>query len=178
MSTQDDDSLLIYDMYVMNNSGLPVFAGCTVSDYCMAHSDQHPLHTGFIAALQSFGKEVFSGELQHLKFPKVNVNMRAVGDHTIVFVNPEYVDDALIQDKMDKVASLFKEKYEKNLNLGYVTQEQFDSFTQDAIDLGIVPKDRLQSSKDYFITDHGETKEKSISLRSRFKQKFRSLIKK
>ena len=178
MSIQEDDSLLIYDMYVMNNSGLPVFAGCTVSDYCMAHTDQHPLHTGFIAALLSFGKEVFSGELEHLKFPNINVNMRSVGEHTIVFVNPEYADAALIQDKLDKVATLFKDKYEKQLTEGYVTQKQFEDFTQDAIDLGLIPEDRLQSSKDYFITDKGESAKKSSSLLSRFKQKFRSLIKK
>lgn len=178
MSIQEDDSLLIYDLYVMNNSGLPVFAGCTVSDYCMAHTDQHPLHTGFIAALLSFGKEVFSGELEHLKFPHINVNMRSVGEYTIVFVNPENADAALIQDKLDEVATLFKDKYEKQLNEAYVTQKQYDDFVQDAIDLGLIPKDRLQSTKNYFITDQGESEEKSSSLLSRFKLKFRNLIKK
>lgn len=178
MSTKEDDSLLIYDLYVMNNSGLPVFAGCTVSDYCMAHTDQHPLHTGFIAALLSFGKEVFSGELEHLKFPNIKVNMRSAGEYTIVFVNPVKADDDLIQVKLDEVTTLFKEKYEKQLNEAYVTQKQYDDFVEDAIDLGLIPKDRLQSTKDYFITDQGESEEKSISLLSRFKLKFRRLIKK
>ncbi|OLS25254.1 MAG: hypothetical protein HeimC2_19300 [Candidatus Heimdallarchaeota archaeon LC_2] len=178
MSTQKAEGLSIYDMYVLNNSGLPVFAGCTLSDFCLAHADQHPLHTGFLAALLSFGNEVFSGNLQNLKFPTVNVNMKTVGDYTFVFVNPKDVYENFIKSKLDEFAKVFREKYENEIAEGYVTNEQFENFQQDMIELGLIPTDRLKSTKDYFITDQGESEEKSSSLMDRFKQKFRSLIKK
>ncbi|MHA2252478.1 MAG: hypothetical protein ACXAD7_19085 [Candidatus Kariarchaeaceae archaeon] len=177
MSNQENTPLSIYDMYVMDNSGIPIFAGCTTSDYCMQHSDQHPLHTGFIAAMQSFGKEVFSGNLQNLRFPDVKLNFKSVGNYTIVFVNPESTDETLIQDKLEQVAKVFKDKYEKDVKSFYISDEQFHNFNEDMYKLGLVPKDRLQSTKQYFVTDLGESQEQSTSLLNRFKQKFVSLVK-
>ncbi|MHA2029032.1 MAG: hypothetical protein ACXAC2_08555 [Candidatus Kariarchaeaceae archaeon] len=177
MITQEDTSLSIYDMYVIDDSGIPIFAGCTTSDYCMQHSDQHPLHTGFITAIQSFGKEVFSGDLQNLRFPNVKINLKTVGNYSFVFVNPETSDEDLIQNKLDQVAKVFKEKYEKNVKSFYQSDEQFRNFNEDMYKLGLVPKDRLQSTKHYFVTEVGETQKESDSFIDRFKQKFVSLVK-
>ncbi len=57
-------------------------------------------------------------------------------------------------------------------------ETQFDNFMEDMVKIGLLPKDRIQSTKGYFVTDQGESAERSISLVSRFKQKFRSLVKK
>lgn len=178
MSIQEEVELSIYDMYVMNNSGIPVFAGCTTSDYCAKHADQHPLHTGFIAALQSFGKEVFSGALQNLSFPDVKLNFKAIGDHTLVFVNPISADDDMIQEKLNQAAKVFKDKYEKKIKPYYVSDKQFQDFNEDMYKIGLLPKNRLQSTRHYFVTDEGGSHEQSSSLINRFKQKFNRLIKK
>lgn len=178
MSTQETTDLQIYDMYVMDNGGLPIFAGCTVSDFCMQHADQHPLHTGFITALRSFGKEVFSGDLQNLSFPNVKLNFKSVGDYTIVFVNPDSADENMIQEKLNQVAKVFKEKYQKKVKSYYVSDELFQNFNEDMYKLGLVPKDRLQSTRQYFVTDQGKSEEMSTSLIDRFKKKFNSLVKK
>ncbi|MHA2099695.1 MAG: hypothetical protein ACW99A_13545 [Candidatus Kariarchaeaceae archaeon] len=178
MSITEETELSIYDMYVFDNSGIPIFAGCTTSDYCMQHAEQHPLHTGFMAAMQSFGKEVFSGNLQQLKFPNVKLNFKNMGDFTLVMVNPDSVDDDLIQDKLVQASNLFKEKYENRVEIFRISEELALEFNDDMYKIGLLPKDRLQSTKHYFVTDIGESQEKSTSLISRFKQKFISLTKK
>ncbi|MDH5402240.1 MAG: hypothetical protein OEY49_07095 [Candidatus Heimdallarchaeota archaeon] len=176
MSNQED--VMIYDLYVMNNSGLPVFAGCTVSDFCMSHAEQHPLHTGFIAALQSFGREVFSGDIQNLNFPNVKLNLKTSGEYTVVFVNPQSVDNDIINTKLEQVSDLFTKKYEKNIKSYAITEKQYTDFVNDVINLGLIPKDRIQSTRAYFVDDTGEQQEQSSTIFTKFKDKFRSLIKK
>ena len=68
MNSQTNSKLDIYDIYLLDNGGIPLFARCNLSDYCMEHQEQHPLHTGFIAAIRSFSKEVFSGYPKKLNF--------------------------------------------------------------------------------------------------------------
>ncbi|MHA2363399.1 MAG: hypothetical protein ACXAC7_05540 [Candidatus Hodarchaeales archaeon] len=178
INTQSDSALSTYDMYLLDNGGIPLFAGCTISDYCMQHQEQHPLHTGFIAAIQSFGNEVFSGYPQKLNFGHLKLTLKNEGSFTVVFVNPEDADDNLIRDKMDKISTLFKEKYEKNIHAFYVTDELSKNFEDDMIKLGLVPQGGIKSTKEYFITEKGQTSQKSASLLGRFKQKFISMIKK
>ncbi len=177
MSTQKDTELSIYDMYVLEDSGIPIFAGCTTSDYCIQHVEQHPLHTGFMAAMQSFGVEVFSGNLQQLTFPNIKLNFKTQGVYTFVMVNPDWVDDDLVQDKLESVAKLFKDKYENKVESYLISDKLYQEFYDDMIEIGLLPKDRLQSTKHYFISDVGETQEQSKSLIKRFKQKFTRLIK-
>ncbi len=178
MNTQTESTLSIYDMYLLDNGGIPLFAGCTTSDYCMQHQEQHPLHTGFIAAIQSFSVEVFAGRPEKLNFGHLKLTFKNEGTFTIVFVNPEDADDDLIREKMDKISALFKEKYEKNMQSFYVTDEQTQNFERDMKILGLIPKDRIKSTKHYFITEKGQISKPSESLISRFKQKFVSMIKK
>ncbi len=84
----------------------------------------------------------------------------------------------MIQDKLDQVAEVFKEIYEKNVKSFYISEEQGLKFNEDMYKLGLVPKDRLQSTKHYFVTDNCESQKQSTSLLNRFKQKFVSLVKK
>lgn len=178
MTTQEEMEFPIYDMYVLDTSGIPIFAGCTTSDYCMAHADQHPLHTGFMSAIQSFGKEVFSGNLQQLTFPDIKLNFKTMGDFTFVMVNPDTVDDDLVRDKLNQALDVFKDKYENRVEVFRVSEELQYEFNDDMYKIGLLPKDRLQSTKHYFVTDVGKSQEQSTSIISRFKQKFTSLIKK
>ena len=167
-----------YDMYLLDNGGIPLFAGCTVSNYCLEHMEEHPLHTGFIAAIRSFGNEVFAGYPKRLDFGHLKLTFRNEGDYTVVFVNPQESDDDLIQEKMELLSNLFKEKYAKDINLFYVSDEMTSKFEVDMIDLGLVPREKFQSTKKYFITEKGESSEKSQTLLGRFKKKFSSMIKK
>lgn len=179
MSTQTNSTLETYDMYVLDNGGIPLFAGCTVSDYCKDHMESHPLHTGFIAAIRSFGNEVFSGYPEKLNFGHLKLTFKNEGKFTIVFVNPDESDDTLINEKMEQLSKLFKDKYEKDIDYFYVSDEKVEQFSKDMIEMGIVPKDRIQSTKSYFVTENPhEPSKKSESLIGRFKKKFASLVKK
>ena len=51
----------IYDIYIVETSGIPIFAGCTATDYCKLHMDQHELQSGFLATMYNFSKETFKG---------------------------------------------------------------------------------------------------------------------
>jgi hypothetical protein len=177
MNAQTEIDLKTYDMYVLDNGGIPLFAGCTVSDYCKEHMEEHPLHTGFIAAIRSFGKEVFAGYPEKLNFGHLKLTFKNEGKFTIVFVNPDNSEDALIFEKMNKLSKLFKEKYEKDIEYFYVSDEKTSQFEADMIKLGIVPHDHIKSTRDYFVTNKGESDKKSVSIISRFKHKFSSLVK-
>ena len=121
MSTQDETKYLdIYDMYLLDNGGIPLFAGCTASDYCLEHMEQHPLHTGFMAAISSFGKEVFAGFPKRLDFGHLKVTFKNEGDYSVVFVNPPEEDDELISEKMSVISKHFKEHFLKDIKLFYV----------------------------------------------------------
>lgn len=106
------------------------------------------------------------------------LNFKSVGDYTIVFVNPDSADENMIQEKLNQVAKVFKEKYQKKVKSYYVPDELFQNFNEDMYKLGLVPKDRLQSTRQYFVTDQGKSEEMSTSLIDRFKKKFNSLVKK
>ena len=58
-----------------------------------------------------------------------------------------------------------------------VTEEEFNQFQQDMVQLGLIPENRLQSTRHYFINDEDQITRKNSSLRSRFKQKYESLVK-
>ena len=53
----------VYDIFILKGSGLPLLAGCTGSEYCMMHADNHELQAGFLTALFSFSKEAFNSEI-------------------------------------------------------------------------------------------------------------------
>jgi len=180
MSSQDTNILNTYDMYVLDNGGIPLFAGCTISDYCKEHMEEHPLHTGFIAAIRSFGNEVFSGYPEKLNFGHLKLTFKNEEKYTIVFVNPETADDVLIKTKINLLSDMFKKKYEKNIEYFYVSDEQTDAFVTDMMNLGILPKDRdhLKLTKEIFITDKGQSSAESVSFFGQFKKKLFSMVKK
>ena len=177
-STTDSNALSLYDLYILDNGGIPLFAGCTSSNYCKQHLEEHPLHTGFIAAITSFGNDVFSGYPEQLNFRHLKLTFKVEESFTIVMVNPQDVDDRLIQEKLKEVTSLFKGKYKKLTESAFVSDEFEKQIETDLIALGLAPQDQIQSTKSYFITDKGESSKKSQSLIDRFKQKFSSLVKK
>ena len=120
---------------------------------------------------------MFSGDLQNLTFPEIKILIHTVTDYYFVYVFPKTVDDELISEMTAKAEGKFREKYEKNIDLFKRSEEQFEEFVNDMVDLGFLPKNRIQSTKHYFVTEEETSAEKHESLVERFKQKFQSLVK-
>ena len=81
----------IYDIYVVEKSGIPLFAGCTASDYCKLHMDQHELQSGFLAAMYNFSKETFKDStLRTINLDDITISMRSESEEGIilVFIHP------------------------------------------------------------------------------------------
>jgi hypothetical protein len=100
-----------YDIYLLQSSGLPLLAGCTGSDYCKKHGDQHDLHTGFISALNSFSQEVFTDTPKTILYDQIQINIKSMFDITIVTVHPIKVKTSEINNQLDFILSKFHEKY-------------------------------------------------------------------
>lgn len=169
--------LAIFDIYVLAEGGIPVFAGCSTSDYCASHEGQHPLHAGFIHAIQNFGNEVFSSGIRDLKFDSVKLNFKSTGQYTIVFVNPLSTSDRYIHEKLEEVSELFMHKYEDKVQTHLLSDELYHEFMDDIVGIGLIAKDRIKSTKSIFVSESDKDQAKNgKSIFSRFKQKFINLV--
>ncbi len=140
----------LYDLYVIKSSGIPLFAGCTQSDYCKLHMDQHELQAGFIAALYSFSKETFTtSRLKTILYDDIQLNFKVDEDKGLifVFVHPVDADRAKITQLLEKAHHRFIERYRDVLSDDLVNDELFRSFLQDLREIGVVKDENLASTK-------------------------------
>ncbi len=147
MQSQDTS---LYDIYVIKKSGLPLFAGCTQSDYCKLHMDQHELQAGFMAALYSFSKETFtSSELKTILYDDIQLNFKVNDEKGLifVFVHPVDADREIIYQMLEKTRSRFVDRYKAVLDDDLINEEIFESFRQDLLDIGIMKDENLTSTK-------------------------------
>ena len=50
------------DIFLLQTSGIPLFAKCIGGDYCKMHPN-HSLQTGFLAAMYNFSKESIENKI-------------------------------------------------------------------------------------------------------------------
>ena len=157
-------------MYVIDESGIPIAAGCTGTSYCNAHSDKHPLHTGFINAIQSFGHEVFSDTLMNMEFDGVNLSFRNNDKFTMVAVHRKEDNLEEFNVKLDDLWKIFLERYTSRIKLFQSNEDLFEEFRDDMVKLGLIPGDYFVSTIEL---QEKEQKEKKQSLFRRIQNIFR-----
>ncbi len=131
----------LYDIYVTKNNGIPLFTGCTGTNYCMTHLGQHELVSGFFAAMRSFAKESFKDEdLQTMIFSEIRINFLEDDNNELLlaFVHDITANDNRIRNDLKKARDLFVKKYGDHLDDNLVDQQIFEDFREELRDAGII----------------------------------------
>ena len=132
----------IYDIYLVEKSGLPIFAGCTATDYCKLHMDQHELQSGFLAAMYSFSKETFkNSSLRTIGFDNIKISMKVDDDRGIilVFIHPVRVNPKIMDAKLTKALDVFMTIYYPGLEPNIIDSSMFESYKEELRELKIIP---------------------------------------
>ncbi len=160
---QAQKSSSVYDIYVIKTSGVPLFAGCTGSDYCKLHLDQHELQSGFIAAIYSFSREVFkTSDIKTILYEDIQLNFKTDEEHGLifVFVHPISAPQETIKMQLEAAYRRFVERYRDYLAEDIIDEEIFESFQKDLNTLGITPHEQLMSVKEMQKLQKGMEKKK------------------
>jgi hypothetical protein len=135
---------VFYDIYILRNSGIKLLAGCTGSTFCKSHVESHDLHTGFLAAINSFSKETFAtSNLRTILYDDVQVNFLNDSKNGLIFVfiHPINVSKDEIQEQLLKTSQKFAEKYKDILKNDFIDDNSFLGFEQELISMGILSED-------------------------------------
>jgi hypothetical protein len=128
---------MIQNLIVIKN-GTAIYNG-TFGDCHKLNSDPMLL-SAFFDALLAFAKEFEQGTLEQLKFKKSNINYLKIND--LLFIAITDISDKInvIKSKLGKIASLFKERYDKILNNYSGEISQFMDFGNILIESNIAQK--------------------------------------
>jgi|SRR5271157_714570 len=147
---ENDTNAFVYDIYILTYGGLPLYGGCTGSAFCQQHPGQHALHCGFFAAMKSFCQEAF-GQYQVYLIEMDDISVHLMTDPAtevmLAGVYPRMVPEQEAREQLETMMGRFTEKYAQNLAAGAVCDESiFDSFTEDLVELGIIPNADVKCS--------------------------------
>ena len=152
------------DVFILQTSGVPLFAKCYGGDYCKLHPD-HALQTGFLAAMYSFAEESFGqDELKSVVFNEIRLDFKIdkVKEIIMVFANP--LDTKNVEERLNRAMKVFLENYGSKIG-PIIKEDTFKEFEGDLLDLDIV-----RSSAMGTLTPKMKKKK---SFWSRFKSLFR-----
>ena len=147
----------IYDIYLMNLSGISIFSGCTGTEYCQAHQGQHELHTGFFSAIHSFSKEAFQeSDMKSMDMGKIQLNFKINYEKGImlVLVSPDYVKKKNIKKQLDVTMKTYLNGYADKIEQNTMNDELFKAIMKDLNQQGIlhtedvIPVSKIQMSFD------------------------------
>ena len=139
----------LYDIYIIRTYGVPIFTGCTRSDYCQHHPEQHELHAGFFSAMHSFAKNSFNeNKMNSIFFDKIQVNIKTDEEQQvmIIFIHPIGVSKKIIDEYLEETATLFTTKYYPRIEEGKVQQDLFEEFKTDLKARGIIPNREMKNT--------------------------------
>ncbi len=132
---------IIYDILLIRTNGLPIFAGCTGSDYCMMHMEQHELQSGLIAALYSFSKEAFNDNtMEAVLFDKIELNFEVDEDRGLIlaFIHPPGIDMDHIKEQLKQGMDIFIKHYNDRIKEYIIEEELFEQYAKDLRKLKII----------------------------------------
>ncbi len=138
-----------YDVFVLRTSGLPLLAGCTGTEYCKMHRDNHELQAGFLSALHAFSKEAFSTEtLTKIDLSEIQLNFKYDPIKEILFIAFHSIDQQSdrIQKQLDNAVIKFQKRYPHELP-NYIKRGEYDDFKDDLMKIGLI-HDQLNSILD------------------------------
>ncbi|MFW9903535.1 MAG: hypothetical protein ACFFFH_04320 [Candidatus Thorarchaeota archaeon] len=125
------------DVFILQTSGVPLFAKCYGGDYCKLHPD-HALQSGFLAAMYSFAEESFGqDELKSVVFNDIRLDFKIdkIKEIIMVFANP--LGTKNVEDQLGQAMKVFLEKYGSKIGL-IIKEDTFREFESDLLDLNIV----------------------------------------
>ena len=146
-------SIAVYDIYIYKSSGELLLAGCTGTDYCNRHDNVHELHTGFMAAMNIFIKEVFAEEPKTLLLSNIQINMKTEKGICIAMVHPITTSNELIVKVLTLTLKKFTEMFGVKLDK-YSTNEIFDRFHPVLVELGLIQaklENTLEGQKTHIV---------------------------
>ncbi len=130
------------DVFVLQTSGIPLFARCFGGDFCKLHPD-HALQTGFLAAMYSFSQESFGQtDLKSVVFKDIRLDFKINREKEVimVFVNP--IGTEKIETRLDQSMKLFLKKYGSKIGL-IIKEDTFEGFEDDLLQLNVVNKQSM-----------------------------------
>ncbi len=154
------------DVFILQTSGIPLFAKCYGGDYCKLHPD-HALQTGFLAAMYSFAEESFGqDELKSVVFNDIRLDFKIDKEKEIIMVFANPLRTEKVEDRLNQAMKVFLEKYGSKIG-DFIKEDTFQEFENDLLDLDIV---RTQAMGN--ILSPKIKKEKSLwkRLMSRFRR--------
>jgi hypothetical protein len=131
-----------YDIYVIKTSGVPIFAGCTMTEYCQAHNDEHMMHSGLFMAIYALSKESFiDSTIRTIMFDKVQINFKfnIQKKFFIALIHSSKVESTSIITQLNHVHKVFTEKYSGWLDKAESPTRLFEQFKSELKEYGIVP---------------------------------------
>ena len=130
------------DVFVLQTSGIPLFARCFGGDYCKLHPD-HALQTGFLAAMYSFSKESFGQtDLKSVVFKDIRLDFKIDQEKEIIMVFANPLTAKNIELLLDQAMSLFLKKYGARIGI-VIKEDTFEEFEEDLIELNVVPNQAM-----------------------------------
>lgn len=141
----------IYDIYLLQSSGVPMFAGCTGTDYCKNHFEQHELHAGFFSALYMFSKETGVGtNLNSIFYEDIQINFKIDEDAEIILilVHPREVKEKKVQKNLETAYDIFIKNYYPKLDKDCIEASILDDYPHDLVEHGILHSEDLFPTKD------------------------------
>ena len=153
------------DVFILQTSGVPLFAKCYGGDYCKLHPD-HALQTGFLAAMYSFAEESFGqDELKSVVFNDIRLDFKIDKEKEVIMVFANPLGTENVEARLDQAMKVFLEKYGPKIGT-IIRDDTFQGFESDLLDLEIVNSPAMGS-----LTP-AMKKEKSLwaRLRNRFRR--------
>ncbi len=130
-----------YDIYLIRTSGIPLFAGCSQNDYCMARMGQHELQAGFLAAINAFSKEAFENEKIHTIFmDNIQINFLINENDGLIFavIHEKDQDTNFIKKRLKDAYDVFINRYPEAKDETVVQMDQFSEIQNILKQLGLV----------------------------------------
>ena len=131
----------IYDIYLMNLSGISIFSGCTGTEYCKVHKGQHELHTGFFSAIHSFSKEAFlESKMESMDMGNVQLNFKIDYERGImlVLVSPSDGKKKKIKKQLEDIMETYLTGYADKVKQNSMNEELFKAIMQELNQRGIL----------------------------------------
>ncbi|MFX0172934.1 MAG: hypothetical protein ACFE9L_13550 [Candidatus Hodarchaeota archaeon] len=151
------------DIFILQTSGIPLFAKCFGGDYYKMHPD-HSLQTGFLAAMYSFSKESFGQtKLKSIIFKDIKLDFKIDNEKEVILVFANPLEEKNIEFQLDKALSLFIEKYGAKLST-IIDEDSFKGFEQDLIENKIATRGAMGDIR---------VEERKKSLWKRFVSRFK-----
>ncbi len=127
------------DVFILQTSGIPLFAKCYGGNYCKLHPD-HALQTGFLAAMYSFAEESFGqDELKSVVFNDIRLDFKIDKEKEIIMVFANPLGTENVGERLNQAMTTFLDKFGSKIG-DFIREDTFQEFEQDLLELNVVQR--------------------------------------